>query len=1193
MAEREADVIQWSGGWRMPVFKDYMANVRNQDGGRNKQNVSIDLSPNPNSAYQNVILNGLEIFKLSDPNENLFKGPIESPPSNKKKKRILWHIIVAIIVGVTSAIAVFSILGFLISRRRRQKDSGTSVPKSSSLPSDLCRHFLIADIKNATINFDEKFVIGYGGFSNVYKGYLDNGTTTVAVKRSNPSSKQGCDDENEMILVYDYMANGTLRDHLYNTDNAPLPWKKRLDICIGAAKGLYYLHSGTKHTIIHRDVKSTNILLDNNWVAKVSDFGLSKVGSVSGTYITHVSTAVKGSFGSCEKRNVEEIIDPNLKGQIASECLSKFAELAYHCLREQGVERPSMGDVVGSLEFALQLQEGADNGCKYPSFPFIIDADANIATNEDHEIFSDLSEVESKSTSNSISGSAKLKNVTIFSELMNPVGRQHHVTSIALISFLFLQLITATISTTPPPYDATVYVLLNCGAQSATTDETDRRWDTDTHFPNSLFAFLTVSASSSKQVQKEYVINVDETQILKLTFSPSPNSYAFVNGIEILSMPTDLYIHGDVKLSGHTNPYNINNSTALETLYRLNVGGNLVGSTEDTGMYRVWDSDDAFVVGYGYQTPHFDDANITYTSETPAYSAPRIVYTASRTMANHSQSLDWEFPLNSGFYYLFRLHFSEREADVIQWSGGWRIPVYKDYVVNVRKQDGEQNVTLDLSPNPNSAYQNALLNGLEIFKLNDSNGNLSVPNPEFFFPNNSPPNDNNKRSSSHIIAVITAVAVISGIALLSILCFLIFRRWKRGKELHTSVTKSSWIPLSITSNSTQRTGGSGSSALPSDLCRHFLLEEIKTATCNFDEKFVIGYGGFGNVYKGYIDNGATIVAVKRLNPSSKQGVREFETEIHMLSKLRHVHLVSLIGYCDDNNEMILVYDYMSHGTLRDHLYKTDNAPLPWKKRLEICIGAAKGLHYLHTGKKDIIIHRDVKSTNILLDDKWVAKVSDFGLSKIGPLSGSGKTHVSTVVKGSFGYLDPEYYKRQQLTEKSDVYSFGVVLFEVLCARPALIPNMPKGQVNLADWACRSCKKGNLQQIIDPNLEGQIAPECLNKFAEAAYNCLKDQGVQRPSMNDVVWNLEFILKLQDAADNRGHKMELNSYPTSPSFPLIMNDHTNISTDEGFEAFSGSHEVGGKYTSSATSMTSNSDDKLKSDTIFSEILNPSGR
>ncbi|KAF3653316.1 hypothetical protein FXO38_15687 [Capsicum annuum] len=129
--------------------------------------------------------------------------------------------------------------------------------------------------------------------------------------------------------------------------------------------------------------------------------------------------------------------------------------------------------------------------------------------------------------------------------------------------------------------------------------------------------------------------------------------------------------------------------------------------------------------------------------------------------------------------------------------------------------------------------------------------------------------------------------------------------------------------LSITLNSTQRTSGSGSSSLTSNLCRHFLLEEIKAASGNFDDNFVVGHGGFNNVYKGYIDNDATIVVVKRLNPSSKPGVCEFETEIHMLSKLRHLHLLSLIGYCDDNNEMILVYDYMAHGTLRDHLYKTD------------------------------------------------------------------------------------------------------------------------------------------------------------------------------------------------------------------------------------------------------------------------------
>nr|KAJ0220312.1 hypothetical protein LSAT_V11C200066400 [Lactuca sativa] len=308
------------------------------------------------------------------------------------------------------------------------------------------------------------------------------------------------------------------------------------------------------------------------------------------------------------------------------------------------------------------------------------------------------------------------------------------------------------------------------------------------------------------------------------------------------------------------------------------------------------------------------------------------------------------------------------------------------------------------------------------------------------------------------------------------------------------------------------------------LCRRFPFTEMKLATNNFDEDMVIGKGGFGKVYKGVIDYGATRVAIKRMDYSrSKQGATEFWTEIKLLSKFRHRNLVSLIGLCDEFNEMIIVYEYVSGGNLGERVHKvcgkTTNSPLSWVERVKICVGAARGLDYLHTGTNSNhrIIHRDVKSSNILLDEYMEAKVSDLGVSKIGPL-GQPFTHVSTDVKGSFGYFDPNYFMTRRLTRKSDVYSFGVVLLEVLCGRPAIDPTLGENELGLVGWAMGFIKEGVLDHIIDPSLKGQIIPDCLKAFVGIIEKCLKTRPKERPTMTEVVVELEAVLVMQEKANS---------------------------------------------------------------------------
>ncbi|XP_062230208.1 probable receptor-like protein kinase At2g21480 [Phragmites australis] len=642
-----------------------------------------------------------------------------------------------------------------------------------------------------------------------------------------------------------------------------------------------------------------------------------------------------------------------------------------------------------------------------------------------------------------------------------------------------------------------------------------------------------------KPVMKEFLVNATENH-LAIKFQPLKGSAAFINAIEVVNAPDELIT--DTALSiAPVGPTGGLSEAAYQVVYRLNVGGPAIGPANDT-LGRHWDVDTPYVQSKEtVKDVSVPPSAIKYPDGTSRLVAPTLVYASAAKMADADVgspnfNVSWKLDVDPSFGYFVRLFFADivsksmndlyfnvfingRKAisglDLSTITGELAAPYYKDFVVN--SSVATDKLSIQVGPmGEDTGRVDALLNGIEVLKMSNSVGSL---NGEFGVDGKKAEDDTGSRKAVAAVGFAMMFGAFAGLGAMVV-------KWhKRPQDWERRNSFSSWLLPIHTGQSFTTSKGSGYGSHRSGntfsstmgLGRFFSFAEIQAATQNFDEKAIIGVGGFGNVYVGEIDDG-TKVAVKRGSAESEQGINEFNTEIQMLSKLRHRHLVSLIGYCDENSEMILVYEYMHNGVFRDHIYGKDVSPLSWKQRLEICIGAARGLHYLHTGTAQGIIHRDVKTTNILLDDNFVAKVSDFGLSKDGP--GMNQLHVSTAVKGSFGYLDPEYFRCQQLTDKSDVYSFGVVLLEALCARPPIDPQLPREQVSLAEWGMQWKRKGQIEKIMDPKLAGTVNQESLNKFAETAEKCLAEFGSDRISMGDVLWNLEYALQMHDANPPEG-------------------------------------------------------------------------
>ncbi|XP_019436637.1 PREDICTED: proline-rich receptor-like protein kinase PERK1 [Lupinus angustifolius] len=300
----------------------------------------------------------------------------------------------------------------------------------------------------------------------------------------------------------------------------------------------------------------------------------------------------------------------------------------------------------------------------------------------------------------------------------------------------------------------------------------------------------------------------------------------------------------------------------------------------------------------------------------------------------------------------------------------------------------------------------------------------------------------------------------------------------------------------------------------------FSYEELVQATDGFSDANLLGVGGFGYVHRGFLPNGKE-VAVKQLKVGSKQGEREFQAEVEIISRVHHKHLVSLVGYCITGIRRLLVYEFVPNSTLEFHLHGIGRPTMDWPTRVRIAVGSAKGLAYLHEDCHPKIIHRDIKAANILLDFKFEAKVADFGLAKI---SSDIYTHVSTRVMGTLGYLAPEYAATGKLTDKSDVFSYGVMLLELITGRQPVGKNRSDTD-SLVDWArpLLTCplEEVDFDSLTDPRLQNEFDPNELARMVACAAACIRRSAKRRPRMSQVLRALEGDVSLADLDEGITH------------------------------------------------------------------------
>ncbi|RVW52010.1 putative leucine-rich repeat receptor-like protein kinase [Vitis vinifera] len=831
-----------------------------------------------------------------------------------------------------------------------------------------------SEVDRITDNF--KKMLGRGASGKVYLGHLSDGTE-VAVKMLTPSSVLAqlltrihhknlvsligyCDEGSRMVLVYEHMAEGNLKEYLSGKKEIVLSWEQRLRIAIDAAQALEYLHDACNPPIIHRDVKPENILLTKEFQAKVADFGWSRsLPSEGGSY---VSTAIVGtpgyidpeynrtslpskktdvySFGivllevisgqpviikitkesSCNiadwvrlvtaKGDIKMIVDPRLQGEFEANSARRAVETAMSCVLLSSTDRPTMSHVLVELKECLKIamvHERTDNA-EEDQGPVSIEAvhERNDNVEEDCDPF---------------------------------------------------------------------------GSEAAYERTDDAEED---HGPLGVEAAHEVT-NKAKEDQGPVGIEAPHER-------------------------------NDSGREGH-------GSVGIGAAHKRNDNG----------------EEDQCPVGIEAAHERHDDGKEDHGPD--------------GTEAAHEITDNAEEDQG-----LVGIEATQERTDIVEENHG---PVGIE-AAHERNDNDEE----DHGPVGIEATHERTDNVEENHGPLGSEAAMAIQERT-----NSYGEAKEKKEKKNVVvspvALITSVVVPSDIVV------------KPNEDDKTFEPKN----------------------------QHLTYSEVERITENFQKE--LGKGASAIVYHGHLSNG-TEVAVKKLSPSSILGSKQFKTEAQLLTRVHHKNLVSLFGYCDEGSNMVLIYEYMAKGNLKAYLSGKTEAALSWEQRLRIAIDAAQALEYLHNGCNPPIIHRDVKTENILLNEKLQAKVADFGWSKSMPVEGG--SYVSTAIVGTPGYLDPEYHRNSVPNEKTDVYSFGIVLLELISSRPAIIKITEDSRCNITNWVRPIIAKGDIRMIVDPRLQGKFETNSARRAIETAMSCVSFSSTDRPTMSDLIVELRECLKI---------------------------------------------------------------------------------